>query len=262
MPRKAGSDAEYKWVLWNKATDEAEPGVADIDLPSSTSIISAVLAKPQIPPWYYTKTLEGFVALMSCEMDEGMDDFEGMLTDYDMLNEALTLNRLRPVDIRDDAAERGTAVHSMLENLCASDDGMAHARWLTEQDDLFATAIGDWWLTRKPQVIASEKVLRSPRMGFAGTCDLVYQSPIFGSRTLGLPTACDLKTGNIGRKMYLSDDLQVGSYKLAWDEEFPDNPIAHRTVLIVREDGDWVEEPCVVPPELFLNLLTLYPFVR
>ncbi len=263
-PRAAGDTPHYEYHLFNKATGEYEP-TEKIVLPSVTTIIGKVLAKPGIPGWYAKKMAEGVAALVEhTDFSESDLTLEEILTDPEVLLEWLKENAVHPDDIRDELAEQGKEKHEILEGLCAlpTDEQQAYAATLAAGDDPFASAIGKWWVKRKPIVTASEVRLRSLRHGFAGTADLVYRAPVLGSRTLLGPLCMtDLKNRGEGKGMYDSDDAQTGLYKVAWDEMHPDNPIAKRTVLLARDNGSFNEYQAVIPIDVCLKLLDLYPWV-
>lgn len=264
MPRAAGDTPHYEYHLFNKATGEYEPK-EKIVLPSVTTIIGAVLAKPGIPGWYAKKMAEGVAALVEhSDFSDSDLDLNDILTDPEILIEWMKENAVHPDDIRDELADQGKEKHEILELLCGlpTEEQMDAAAALADGDDPFAQAIGKWWVKRRPHVIASEVRLRSLRWGFAGTADLVYQAPVLGSRTmLGPVCMTDLKNRSEGKGMYESDDAQTGLYKVAWDEMHPLKPIAKRTVLLARDNGSFNEYPATIPLDICLKLLDIYPYV-
>jgi hypothetical protein len=71
----------------------------------------------------------------------------------------------------------------------------------------------------------------------------------------------DLKTRGEGKDMYSSDDIQTGLYTVAWNEMHPEQPIGKRTVLLARDNGSFNEYQAVVPLDICLEVLDLYPWV-
>ena len=101
----------------------------------------------------------------------------------------------------------------------------------------------------------SEKPLWSFRHGFAGTVDLVIRD------TLGL-IILDLKTHKPKNKTnpaYPEDLLQVAGYDLALhDMEGVAQMKAHHTILVACADGTFYEDHRYIPPEAFLDVLSVY----
>ena len=266
MPRAAGSGAHYTFVLKNVSTGRYDKDV-EIALPSVTTIIGRVLNKPSLPAWYYNQTrdnLAGLVAVSMWDSTVAADDLLDTLSDADMLEEWLAENRMRPVDIRNARAEEGTAAHTFLEQLCetylAADKDpaapIAVARKMQENPacDGYHHAVADWWLSRQPEVIASEQVVYSLKHGYAGTVDLVWEED-------GYLVVTDLKTRKEGQTVRDSDDLQTAAYAEAY-EEMTGQTVYFRSVLIVRSDGSWDEPTAVLPREAWHSVLDLYRALR
>jgi hypothetical protein len=231
-------------------TIEGPNGNACQSLPSVTEIIGATLAKPQLLDWYYSTTVDSIETLLDTFKDVPEDGLEAWLE----------VNKLRPHDIRDTRAEEGTAAHEYLAYLASFDPVEAVVQRPSPGfNGVFQEAIFHWWKTRVPKVLASETVLYSLRHGFAGTCDLVVE--LDRKPTVGTEVALiDLKTrkANPIPKAYVSDQLQLAAYRLAWDEMHPENPIQATYALLALDDGSWRMVDTHLSSSVFLSLLDVY----
>lgn len=259
MGRAAGSSSHYEFVL-RRATGRYDRNTT-IRLPSVTHIIGDVVAKNQLPDWYANRMLDHISGLASVATDtEALLD---TLTDADMLKEYLKDNKMLVSDVVNEAADRGTAEHAMLEHLakCFMEDGEEAAEGIARralnrnETSNYAKAISAWWLDRYPHVVDAERVLYSLRMGCAGTVDLVTRGPN------GEHCITDLKTRKAGADAYRSDEIQVDGYADMY-EETTGVPIQHRTVLLAREDGTWDEYIVGVPRGTFKKVKEVYDLVR
>ena len=105
--------------------------------------------------------------------------------------------------VRDTAAERGTIVHEISEDLLNG-----------EELDLDAgpeiikrvMCLEEWYNQYQPEVIMQEIMLAFPGIRFAGRFDIL-------ARIDNKNVLIDIKTGNY----YKSHDLQASMYKILWD---------------------------------------------
>lgn len=255
MPRAAGSGAFYTFRLFNKSTGKYDKDVT-IDLPSSTTIVKATLAAPQLVGWAYRTTRDSIAGLLEYADPETLELIAG---DGDVLEEWLADNKMRPDDVRDERAEEGTAAHKTLETLSELSMKDEEAALLAAQKiidkppkDLSQVAVADWFIKTTPTVIASEKVLPNLRYGYCGTCDLVYLRE--GNHVCVL----DLKTRRAGLYPYTSDEFQVDSYMVAYNSNNPKTPATVGSVLIAYDDGTWREQDLRIAPGSFLTLLEVW----
>jgi hypothetical protein len=244
-----------------------------ISLPSVTSIISRTFAAPALQRWNYSQTRDSIAGLAA--VTKGFDAENSlslieMIEDGDILEEWLALNKMRPEDISREAMERGSREHETLEGLARTALDKDHEEAAQQAGKLlqngasspWARATADWWLTRLPTVIASEQVVYQlePFGGYAGSLDLVYEVatnrkiPGELNRWETKRVLTDLKSRKEGAGVYDSDEIQVAAYELAWTQN-TGKPVDEKTILVVREDGTWVEEEATVPAKVFLNLL-------
>jgi len=261
LARIAGNDRHYTFVL--RGADGKYHRDVEIRLDSVTTIIGDVIAKPQLVPWAYKVTRDHITGLAMHAIEyELVDQFMDMLTDVDMFAEYMKENRLRPEDIRDEAAERGQAEHAFLERLATSalrDEEVAQKiaqRALADDSATgYTRAIAGWWLDSNPQVVMTEDVLYSLSGGYAGSVDLVWVD------SGGYTILTDLKTGNAGRKPYSTDHIQVDGYADAYLEMYGERP-DRTSVLIAREDGTFTEEYTTLPEGTFASVLQVYDNLR
>jgi len=263
MGRAAGSGSNYEFVLFNKSTNKYDKDHT-IELISVTSVIGATLIKQGLTWWAYYQTVESVAALVTAlkdhvwEEDEDID-LMGVLTDPGSLDELIAANRMRPDDVKEDAGDRGHAEHATLEALAnaalAGDagDGDIMAEKIRDSDRStgWAKATADWWLTKRPEVVSSETFVKSLKHGFCGTFDLLYRDAD------GALVLTDLKSRGAGKGIYESDHIQTGGYEIAYEEE-TGTFVDYRTVLVVREDGSWIEQVADIERDAFLDLLSLY----
>jgi SHS2 domain-containing protein len=267
--RKAGNDKNYEFRLWDKSINESDRSIK-LEFPSVTSIIGDILAKKQLLRWEARTSLDIVAGAMS-QLDAAdlmVPDEDGFcpwdyLTDADTLIEWLAEHELTSKAIAMEAAARGKAAHKYFENAANAflegvtdvDEREGHDRakeyFTTNQPgNPFEEAIYDWWLTRLPVVVSSEKLLVSKRHDFAGTCDLFWLDD-------GVLTVTDLKTRKAGNGSYDSDHIQTGAYAIAY-EEMTGQRAEQRTVLLAQDDGTWDEPESWIDPTTFLHLRAVY----
>jgi len=80
----------------------------------------------------------------------------------------------------------------------------------------------EWKKAYKPKIIETEVSLISEKHQFGGTIDCVFQA---NDKLCIL----DLKTG---KEVYASQVVQIESYKVLWNENFPDHPITGGSHII------------------------------
>lgn len=235
------SDRFYRFALLDELGTPDPDNV--IALPSVTTILD-VLSKPALYGWYWKTTVEGVSKLLEQDGLKGatVDELKGMLK----------ARALRPYDLRDSAADRGTNAHDYLEGLAK---GLITPTEILadEQADGYARGVARWWTERQPQPLASEVVVRSLRYGFAGRFDLIYQN---GNARVVL---ADLKTS---KAVWTEAHLQLAAYKLAWEEMHPDRKIDRTMVLRTNADGQYEETSVDADPELFCRLIDVWHWQR
>ena len=265
MGRAAGDGSHYTFVLRNLSTGKYDSS-ATISLPSVTSVIGRVLAKPALIPWTYRETRDAISGMVAVHLassgghPDTVDDLLDVLADSDALEAYLASNQLRPQDQKDEAAVRGRKAHGALEKMAelaleqdgTAADALANRILDKPQSTPFDRASASWWLDREPEVVATETFLWSLQHGFAGTVDLVWRD------NEGALTITDLKSRKAGQPAWESDHIQVGAYSLIWEEQTGEKA-DKQSVLVVRADGTWDEYVSNVDNEaVFLDLLSVY----
>lgn len=257
-----------------------------ISLPRVSTIIQAVLAKPQLVLWAYNTTLDSVAEIVRL-MDEeyhGEDASRGnsafreafldTFGDHELLDEYIRENGLHYDDMSDAAAERGKDAHEFLRVLAqthkvSESDALQFAdRMQQNARDPYKRAVAGWWLQRRPEPLFSEKVVFSLRHGYAGRFDLAAK--LFDARVPGEPSPftvdiIDLKTRRADLSTYKSDEVQLALYKVAAQERglLSEYPHLGKRVLLASEDGEPAREvEAWVPDEAALKIVELYYLLR
>jgi hypothetical protein len=260
-----------------------------ISLPSVTTIVSGVLAKPQLVGYTLKTTLDCVAGIVAAtfpsskpsgspddvsEIVQWALDLHDTFEDMDMLREYLEENHVHPDDILHEASERGRRAHGTLESLTMLHrDGdaakaLAHAeKLLSVSKDPFVRAVCGFWLEHRPEPLCAEQVVFSLQHRYAGRLDLMADIPVSSSG--GAPgwakerCIVDLKTRRADLDMYTSDQAQTSGYKLAvlergWNDGVP----LGRRVLLAGDDGGFKLQECWTPDEAFVKLAELYYMLR
>lgn len=174
-------------------------------LPGVTTIIGAVLAKPQLIQWAANEAVDhieanGFLRAI----DEGVSEF---VVWPDILTQARTAHIQR----RDKAADKGTNVHAVCEEwvmLClANAHGFPRVIAHGDTKDLIAPFMA-WAGTNEVRFLDCEVMVYSEAHKYAGRFDLLFEQD--GKRYLG-----DIKTG---KGVYPDYFIQLGAYQIAHTE--------------------------------------------
>ena len=105
--------------------------------------------------------------------------------------------------VRDEAAQRGTIVHEISEDLLNGEEVILDAG-----PDIVkrVMCLEEWYNDYEPEVIMQEVMLAFPGIRFAGRFDIL-------ARIDGKNVLIDIKTGG----HYKTHDLQATMYKILWD---------------------------------------------
>lgn len=244
MPRVAGDSSSYTFgvIDWQGNITELKWG-----LPSVTSILDSVLAKPQLLHWMYSKGLDGVA-----ELSRKGFKIPG---DPKALKQLMGSEKLSPYGMRNAAAAKGRSLHDDLETWCNTGE--------LEVSDRTA-GLRAWILARHltpSDIIQAEQVVVSLAHRYAGTLDIVYRDPQTGRIVLA-----DLKTGNTVQWAHF---VQGRAYKIAWEEMgtsipfdgFRDFVDDIRIVHVNKKAGPegWAElSDSTVLDETWLAVLSLY----
>lgn len=197
MPRAAGDSTHYTLAVLNP---DGQPTEHLYYLPSVTSILDQVLAKPALMRWYHSEAVKGVSQLLGTYG-------AAMPSDEKSIKQLLKDNSLNPWQKRDAAGAVGRDTHDVLELL-----GKGNRLTKADIDSLSPSgkAVLHWWKERKiKNVLASETVLVNFQEGYAGTLDIVFEDPVTGKIIMA-----DLKTSS---GVYYSHFLQNAAYKSAWE---------------------------------------------
>jgi hypothetical protein len=172
-----------------------------------TTILGKVLAKPQLMLW----PLNMAIAYMREHIDY-TETYTGRDIEL-LLESAYKAHSVR----RDKGSDTGSIVHDLAEKRL-----QGHTFTIKEIADLpseVALALGafEGFMSKaKPKTIATEQIVYSPTLGYAGTYDSILE--IDGKIYL-----VDLKTTNAGRSapagVYPENFLQLGAYAYAYEEQ-------------------------------------------
>lgn len=141
-------------------------------------------------------------------------------------DEWLMKNGLNAERLRDEAAERGTAVHEAIEALLERKEVHASTEFIRKS----LMSFEKWYYDIKPSVICQEIFLYHKDMLWAGTPDII--ATIDGSLSI-----IDIKTGDYRK----SHEIQQLMYKDLWNKIFPECPIVNIYGLYTK--GKWMKEP-------------------
>lgn len=247
MPRAAGDERAYRIAVVNQRGQVIEelPG-----FPSVTTVIGdADGTKTDIlVRWSSNVTAEGVAELLR----------RGKITEgasAKTVQARLRAGKLTPIDVRDARAASGSAIHDWAERLvldkCTYDDVMEGTPY---EDRGYAEALIAWHEQYDALPIAVERTLVSVKHRYAGTVDLIDQTPA------GLVRVIDYKTS---KRIYETHYIQGDAYALAWDEMNETRGEQPRVdqIVVVRFGADGTYEQQERPPtgaRIFLRMLDLY----
>lgn len=264
MPRAAGNTPHYRYELIDKTDGSIVKGEG-IDLVSSTSVIKAVMGGSfSAAAWWGFKVAAG--ALLD------VDD----LTSPDVLElyESLKNTGIHPNSVRDKRGSSGSEAHGLLENFAlGKEDPRSKITAAKAESSGYQAAAVKWWNDQKPEnmsVILPEKRVRyfvnniPGQIGFMGTGDLFRGVQVGRSKTRRtlVSEVVDYKTHKPASKSkpaYPEDLVQLSSYRLAYSAMagIPVEDVRQR-VVVLMEDGEYLEDTRSVDPRVFLAMLEIY----
>jgi formylglycine-generating enzyme required for sulfatase activity len=185
-------------------------------VPSVTTIIGKGLPKPQLPGWAAreaaTFAADNLRLLASMRREE-----------------AIALCKRAPQRDRDRAANRGTEVHRLAEQI-ATAEAVVVPRELVGHIEAYL-AFREAWRPREEIV---ERPVFSRRHGYAGTFDLLARLPELGRTLLDIKTN---RSGPFGEVALQLVAYARAHFMLGPDHEEPLPPIDSYAVLWLRTDG-------------------------
>lgn len=153
---------------------------------------------------------------------------------------------------RDAGADRGTAVHNVLERWALHREVPSLADF-TPAVRGFVQGLSRALLTLQPEPTSVEKIIASPTHGYAGRMDL-------RAKVDGADTVIDLKTNPKGR-VYDEAHLQAAAYALADQECGAPEPDAIM-IVAVGEEGNFEAVDCDATARDFLAVLACQRAVK
>lgn len=245
MGRAAGDSPFYEFQV--RLVRKGGKGEADVieepfvvKLPSVSTVLD-VLNKPAIAGWYWKVTVEGVHELLR---DEELDLQQVRTWSVDDLKAELKARKLRPYDRRDKRAEEGTDAHDALERIAL---GEFEAGELLKDQSPWVRSLAQWVHVNQPHFLSSETTVASFWHGFAGTLDFVWRDAD-GARWL-----TDLKTS---ARVYDEHHYQDNAYRIAWNEQHPDERIDRISILHATADGQMAQDnEIAVNERTFLSVL-------
>ena len=141
-------------------------------------------------------------------------------------DEWLMKNGLNAINLRDEAAERGTAVHENIELLLNNEEIVVNNEFIQKS----LMSFEKFYNEQKPKVFTQEIFLYHKDIPWAGTPDIIAE-------VNGRLSIIDIKTGDY-RKTH---EIQQLMYVDLWDKIFPECPIQDIYGLYTK--GKWIKEP-------------------
>ncbi len=237
-------DASHRYWLHN--TNPLENGERKPAI-SVTSALS-ILDKPALRRWQGN---EDATAVLGLERD---GELRGVPTD-----KAIYVARERGYGaeaLRDKGGARGTAVHEALSLYC-SERRVPNLSDFSDEARGYVQAACDWLLTVAPEPLIVERIVGSPKHGFAGRFDLIAWIPNIpgGLLSESKRTLIDFKTSaNAG--LYPESHIQLAGYQLAF-EECGIEPVDRAIIVSLDPDGFWKTTECKASAEDFLSVLEM-----
>jgi hypothetical protein len=191
----------------------------------SVTTVLGILAKPALVPWAIKQTVKAIA-----------NNPELIIKDENVMSAVYAM--------RDNAAERGKTVHSMVEVLKNGNE--LNIESMPEYLKGYARALVSWWKTSKPQILVLEKEVVSKQFGFAGTADCICK--INGTTYL-----LDFKTG---KDIYDEAELQLVAYRQALLEQ--GDVCDKMGIVLLKENGEFKFEERLGDIEDFLNVLKVW----
>lgn len=272
MARIAGDDPGYTFRLCRKNGWKVAPTKHGFVLPSVSTIIGEVLAKPPsaMAWWGFRIFRDGMVDALA----DG-ESFDGL--DAESAEELLKVRGVHPNASLEEAGDRGTDAHAVLELLANGKDRSEVLKAAQEADEAAKAeygqaAIAFWDENVQPNIDAghidgvySELPVFSLRHRYAGTFDLGLHWvgehggwEILDAKT-HKPASGFTKPGKGAG--YVSDATQNRAYRTAFEEMGLGHTIAQRTVVLrdkAYKGVRWLGDSREVSEAFWLDIRALY----
>lgn len=205
----------------------------------SVSSITNTLEKPALYAWYEDHGARGGA---EAQRRGELDGLEG----HDIIRRVRVLE-LGADKQRDEAAERGKAIHAAFETLATTGDAPKLADYPAEWHP-WVKGAASAWLLMDPEPEEAEQIVCNPTYRYAGRPDLVCR--IKGRRTL-----IDYKTGK-GR-IYEQAHYQTRLYDLALEPSLIE-PVEDIIIVGISDSGQVELVPCEASELDALGLLGVH----
>lgn len=235
---------EWRAYYWTPA-DKRVLGKRE-RLVSVSTILDTICPKGGLPYWYEARGIEGAIeAIRIGELDPKVN------TPEDAVQRVRAL-KLGGDRAKDDAADRGLDAHQVMEVYMVTGAIAPRDQYPPEHWG-YLQAVADWIATKRPEPLAVEQLVASPKDGYAGRSDLL--ALVDGKRI-----RYDAKS-NPDCKVYDSAHVQVQLYERAAIESGED-PADECMVVVFGSDGKWREMPCAADAHRIGVALDYYGFLR
>lgn len=215
-------------------------------IPSVTSILSKVLAKPALLPWGIKATAEHYDGIMKKYQEGEFSKIDDKIRE-DFLKEAKGASK----KVSSDAATFGSAIHQRIERVIKK---QIRLEGVEDEYLPYLRAFFDWYKQEKIKQISTEKKLYSTIYRYAGTLDAV-------AKIDDEVIIYDYKTSS---GFYPEYDLQISAYAKAYEERYGTKIDKCKIVRIDKKstkievvEFDNIDELF----EVFLNILNIYKFL-
>lgn len=235
-------DKAHRYKLRLGPERSEEPGDQRLRYVPSVSTILGKSVPKNLSGWVERTTVQNLLTLRSRGRNIDRLGPEALL-------EEMKAQGLRYWNARDDAADRGTAVHSAFEEL-----SLGRVPKLTDhpvEHRGYVQAMSKWWMEFNPTVVHTELMVASWVYQYAGRMDLLAEVD-------GVLGVIDLKTSRGIRETH---HFQTAGYRIAVEESGYREP-GFGAILRVGEDGsfEYVHSPATA--EQFLALHGSYTALR
>jgi hypothetical protein len=206
----------------------------------AVSGITGTLEKAALVPWAEAKGIEGTVRAYRAGLI-------GEDTDGPRAVQIVRAESLGADAQRDEAADRGKAIHKAFELLATTGEAPKLGDYPTEWHPWIKGAVRAW-MALNPEPEEVEQIVCNPQRRYAGRPDLICR--IGGRRTL-----VDYKTGK-GR-VYDQAHYQTRLYELALEPSLIE-PIEDIIIIGIGDDGEWEPVHCEATELDALGLLSVH----
>lgn len=160
-------------------------------------------------------------------------------------------NKLSTNHVKEEAGDRGTAIHAALEELAAG--VVPSVDEFPPEHRGFIQGLCRWWLDQEPEFVENEVIVGSRRHRYAGRFDFVA-IPQAGAHE-GQRGLIDLKTS---KRVYMTHLIQLDGYEVAYEEMEAGDPFDFKQVLHVPGDGTYALKDSKIPKGAFIKRVELY----